>query len=708
MSANELSLDQFRSAVRDLRAQAQQTRQRRALVLSGDAEWCRQLAREALLAAHLDSDAIWLGHDHPDIDGVTFMNTHQAKKLMGCECSALVYDFYAGFDPDALGIAAGVIKGGGLLILLAPPLTEWPKFKDPQYERILPAGYGPETIGGRFVHRIARILREDGQHCLVEQGFPCPRIDKTPRDEILSPDQHSATEDQDSTVTAICAVARAEKPYPLVIIADRGRGKSAALGFAAAELMKDEKLKIVITALRRDAVAVLFKHAGDKKGNIEFIAPDELLAGNHALDLLLVDEAAAIPAQIIERLLMRYPRIVFTSTVHGYEGSGRGFVTRFFSLLDKRFNHWQLQRLSMPIRWAEGDPVECLVYKLLLLDAEPINEALIHGACADTCTISALNREELVYDEPRLHELFGLLVAAHYRTRPYDLLNLLDGPNISGQLAIDGKHIVGAVLLAEEGNIDPRLAEQIYLGERRPRGHLLPQSLAAHGGLPTAATLKYQRIMRIVVHPAVQQRGIGRWLVSAAEENAKLGGADIIGASFGATAELLDFWLSCGFCVARIGLTREHSSGAHSLMLLKGLTQSGIDMVAKAEGRMSTQFPWLLEGPLKELDQDIASRITLMPRCYELDADDKRDLRAFSEGQRGIEVSYVALAKLEKLLNSNAAVNSDDYRLLSEVICHYGQWSMLAQQHALSGKAALVAALRRTVASNVRQAGITG
>jgi tRNA(Met) cytidine acetyltransferase len=699
MSANGHNLDQFRDAVRGLRAQAQQTRQRRALVLSGAAEWCYQLAREALLAAQLDSDVIWLGNEADlDVDGITIIPTAKARKLLGREYSALVYDLYAGFDPDALGIAAGVVVGGGLLILLVPPLAMWPEFKDSEYARILPAGYGPETIDGRFVRRIVRILREDDAVYLVEQGLPFPSIETKLGHETIYHNQNTLTHDQNLVVTAICTMLQADKPYPLVIIADRGRGKSSALGIAAARLLHDKKIKIAATALRRDATDSVFKHAGDEKDNIEFIPPDELVSGNYALDLLLVDEAAAIPAQMLEKLLMRYPRIVFTSTVHGYEGTGRGFVTRFFSLLDKRFQNWKLQRLTTPIRWAVNDPVEKLIFEMLLLDAEPVDESLITAITVGKITVIPLDREKLTADEARLTELFGLLVAAHYRTRPYDLLNLLDGPNVSGFLAMYDGHAVGAVLLAEEGHIDPHLAEQIYLGLRRPRGHLLPQSLAAHGGIPEAASLKYQRVMRIAIHPALQRRGIGHLLIDAAEENSKTHGVDIIGASFGATAQLLNFWLSCGFCVARIGLTREHSSGTHSFMLLKGLTQAGSDMVARLTRKMDAQIPWLLTGPLKDLDKDVLSKITTNSRFLELDDEDKRDLMVFSEGHRGFEVSYVALAKLEYLMKSKTRLSGDDLSFLSEAIHHCGQWGVFAQQKSLSGKAEVIDALRKSVA----------
>jgi Predicted P-loop ATPase fused to an acetyltransferase len=56
--------------------------------------------------------------------------------------------------------------------------------------------------------------------------------------------------------------------------------------------------------------------------NLSYIAPDSLLDEKLECDLLFVDEAAAIPVSILLQILKSYPRIVFASTMVGYEGNG--------------------------------------------------------------------------------------------------------------------------------------------------------------------------------------------------------------------------------------------------------------------------------------------------------------------------------------------------------------------------------------------------
>ncbi|RUA21910.1 GNAT family N-acetyltransferase [Billgrantia gudaonensis] len=92
------------------------------------------------------------------------------------------------------------------------------------------------------------------------------------------------------------------------------------------------------------------------------------------------------------------------------------------------------------------------------------------------------SRAVLAGDEPRLREVFGPLVQAHYRTAPDDPRRLLDAPALHLATLNAGKSPQAVAVYADEGGFDAELAERVACGERRPRGHLLAQSLAAHAG----------------------------------------------------------------------------------------------------------------------------------------------------------------------------------------------------------------------------------
>jgi hypothetical protein len=125
------------------------------------------------------------------------------------------------------------------------------------------------------------------------------------------------------------------------------------------------------------------------------------------------------PPPVLQGLLEHYRRVVFATTIHGYEGTGRGFALRFRDVLDRRTPGWRELRLETPIRWAPNDPLERFVFRALLLDAEPSHPARRAGDRAPSPRIELLHRDRLAADEATLSELFGLLAIAHYQSRPW-------------------------------------------------------------------------------------------------------------------------------------------------------------------------------------------------------------------------------------------------------------------------------------------------
>jgi tRNA(Met) cytidine acetyltransferase len=708
-----------RLAVSLLRA-ARISRQRRALVLAGRRDWGTAAAATSLRAADI-RDCLWM--TDAAVEGFETTPPGQAKRWLGRELEALVLDAHAGFDPDAFGAVSGAVRGGGLVILLTPPVADWPALPDPEHARIAVFPQRPDELTGRFIRRLAAVITSSPDLTLLEQGRPLP----PPAAGTAGPPDPAGpredgpwrTEDQRLAVLAVERVARGHRRRPLVLTSDRGRGKSAAFGIAAARIMADGPARILVTGPRVEAVRPVLRHAAallpgadadrmrvsSGRAVLEYRAPDALARERPEADLLLVDEAAAVPVPLLERLLARYARVAFASTVHGYEGSGRGFTLRFHRTLDRETPGWRALRLQAPVRWARDDPVERLVFRALLLDADAPPPGVI-GPPGDW-RVERVDRDALAVDEAGLSETFGLLVLAHYRTRPFDLRQLLDAPNVSLYTLRDAGRLLGTALVAREGSLPTVLAREIRGGRRRVRGHLIPQSLEAHLGLTGAAGLSGDRIMRIAVHPDVQGRGIGTRLVEALVTRAREDGCDWVGASFGGTPGLIGFWRRSGLVPVRVGFTREAVSGSHSVMVMQGLSQAGRAVVAAGRERLLSGTPHLLSGPLRELDPALAAALLRAgpgggageSASGEPDARDWADLAGFAFARRPYEDSHPAIWRLACLALADPdgplAGRPRDATLLIQAVLIKQGWVDTARSQGLAGRGAVIDALRQ-------------
>jgi len=702
-----------------LRQQAVQQRQRRVLLMSGEAVWCRgcaeAIAHELVIPAQ---QRLWIGEPYGDIE---CLPNRQAKTRLGSECQLLIYDAHSGFDPDSFGAVSGTLCGGGLLLLLAPPLNQWPQFDDPEYSRLLVANYQLSQIKGRFLQHLVAELQQAEGVLVCTQGEVLPSLewvaDEPP--EVCSVSAPYLSEDQQRAVTAIHHVMTGHRRRPLVITSDRGRGKSGALGLAAGQLLLQEGARrIVLSAPSREAVDSVFRQAsgllpdstrvgnclGWRDAELQFIAPDQLLMQRPEADLLLVDEAAAIPVAMLQGMLAHYSRVVFSSTVHGYEGSGRGFAIRFQQHLDNDAPGWQALRLKQPIRWAQNDPLEGLVFRALCLDAEATANEKLDGLTLDGCQVRAVGRDELMAQPLLLAELFGLLVNAHYRTTPNDLRNLLDGPNLTlyvmESIGEGSRHVVGVLLLAHEGGFDEVMAEQIQQGRRRPRGHLLAQTLASQLGLQRGAQLSSARVMRIAIHPAIQRCGFGAALLRVVSEECIADGVDLLGASFSASKGVLQFWQKQGLGSVLLGLGHESSSGAHSVLLLRPLSEVGSALYQQARLRGQRMLLAQLSDPLQRLEPELALCLLAQQPGLPLpsvDEQDLLDLHNFAHHQRGYELTLHVLQPLVQwgLVNHGDQLSDDQQLLLFSKVLQQRSWGECAQVCGYSGRKALLVAIRQ-------------
>ena len=698
-----------------LRAQAGDRGHRAVLLLCGEAESVRRQALDWLDASAC-KDMLWVGV--PLFEGHETLTWGKARNWLGRELSVLVIDAFAGFDADGFAALSGTLRAGGLLLCLNPPLDEWAAYADPEHARFASWPYPASAVSGHFLQRLVQCIRTQPGVISWLPEQTAPRIPPPCGGQGLPPvaPPPYAHLEQQAAVAAIHHVVQGHRRRPLVLSADRGRGKSAALGIAAAQLLQQGTGPILITAPSLAAAGQVFAHAArllpgaelrpgglNWQGHgLQFVAPDSLLQEQPRAALLMVDEAAAIPLGMLEAILRQYARLVLATTVHGYEGSGRGFLLRFTRRLDTLTPGWQSLRINQAVRWAEGDPLEALVEQALLLDAEAVDAVELAGLDPAACECEWLARDRLASNETDLRQLFGLLQLAHYRTSPNDLRQMLDAPDIHVAVLRWQGRIVATVLLADEGGLDEALAAAVHAGERRLRGHLLAQSMAVHAGFAEAATLHGVRVVRLAVHPDCQRRGLGRQLLQAVRK--RFAERDYLGASFGASDALLAFWQAEGLFPLRLGLKREASSGAHAVMVLQPLSVPGDERYRAMRDRFCQQLPILLREPLQDLEEALVT--ALLARCpsnTQLTAQDWRDIRSFAWGQRGYEVCMVALQGLV-LARADGLhrLETRPRQLLVYKVVQQQAWPRCAAQAGLAGRAEALQALREAVRSLVQ------
>lgn len=177
------------------------------------------------------------------------------------------------------------------------------------------------------------------------------------------------THDQAKAVAQfIDALAEKNVKPPTSLTAARGRGKSAAMGLSVAAAVSFGYNNIYVTSPHPDNLVTLFEfvlkgfdaleyqeHADysiirsdnkefneaviridisrNSRQTIQYISPTDAHLLN-AADLLIIDEAAAIPFTCVKNMLGPY-LIFMASTINGYEGTGRSLSLKLISQIQK-------------------------------------------------------------------------------------------------------------------------------------------------------------------------------------------------------------------------------------------------------------------------------------------------------------------------------------------------------------------------------------
>ena len=597
------------TALHTLTAQMKREGIRRLLVLSGEEGWCFDHALK--LRDALPGDWLWIS---PQPDAENHCSPSALQTLLGREFRHAVFDARHGFDAAAFAALSGTLKAGSWLVLLLPVWEEWENQPDADSLRWSDC---PDPIATpHFVQHLKRVLTADNDAILWRQNQPFSLAHFTPRT-----DWHPATGAPQPEQQQLLQQLLTMPPGVAAVTAARGRGKSALAG----QLISRIAGSAIVTAPAKAATDVLAQFAGEK---FRFIAPDALLASDEQADWLVVDEAAAIPAPLLHQLVSRFPRTLLTTTVQGYEGTGRGFLLKFCA----RFPHLHRFELQQPIRWAQGCPLEKMVSEALVFD----DENFTHTPQGNI-VISAFEQTLWRSDPETPLKVYQLLSGAHYRTSPLDLRRMMDAPGQHFLQAAGENEIAGALWLVDEGGLSQELSQAVWAGFRRPRGNLVAQSLAAHGSNPLAATLRGRRVSRIAVHPARQREGTGRQLIAGALQYTH--DLDYLSVSFGYTGELWRFWHRCGFVLVRMGNHREASSGCYTAMALLPMSDAGKQLAEREHYRLRRDAQALAQWNGETLPVDPLNDAILSD-------DDWLELAGFAFAHRPLLTSLGCLLRL--------------------------------------------------------------
>jgi tRNA(Met) cytidine acetyltransferase len=574
-----------KEAIKKVLSEAERSGERRVLVIKG-----HEFNSIKDVVEELSRDKSVLCVGLPETGNARTISYEETDSVLGSTFDALFADLSDELRPNDLGILVETVRGGGIIVFLVPDdwLSRLTRF---QRELISPP-YTERDVRQAFKRRFLESLGSEGVWLLdgeklmgVERSVEKKKTEKPQSDDPV--ESLSMSEDQLNVIRTILSSAASPKKQIIAITANRGRGKSAALGLAASLILgRRISRSIGVTASSPDGVQIFFSFL--KKGleaqgmkynevkrdgkTVAVISGRRMVFYRSPISMSeldirikIVDEAATVPVHLLFRIARKSRLSVFATTVHGYEGSGRGFTMKFLKAMESKNTRFLRLEMRTPIRYPEGDPVELWLYRLLLLDAEPASVK------EDEIRYEKLDPEKL--DEEKLREFYGIYVLAHYRNRPDDLAMMLDAPHHHMRAVLMGDNVVAAAQICEEGRLNKSMIDAIMERKDSPPGHMIPSRILVHYGNKEFCKLWGWRIVRIAVHPELQGRGIGSRMLSFIHEEAEDAGVDWIGAGFGASPELLKFWLKNGFLPVHMSPQRSDVSGEYSVFVIKPVSE---------------------------------------------------------------------------------------------------------------------------------------
>ncbi|SCV74769.1 BQ2448_7798 [Microbotryum intermedium] len=371
------------------------------------------------------------------------------------------------------------------------------------------------------------------------------------------------------------------------LTAARGRGKSAALGLSISLAVLHGYSNVFVTSPSPENLKTLFEFifkGFDQLGweehldydivqstnpewkgavvrvnifrqhrqTIQYIQPQDFHVLGQA-ELVVIDEAAAIPLPLVRSLLGPY-LVFMASTINGYEGTGRSLSLKLLQQLremsrpssamsaptstnggntdDKASGSTPLAitrtlkeiKLETPIRYGPDDSIEKWLNGLLCLDATistSLKKTLQGCPHPSTCELFYVNRDTLFSFHPAsevfLQRMMSLYVASHYKNSPNDLQLMSDAPGHhlfvllpplkEGDNTLPDPLVVMQVAL--EGNISKQSVLDNLSRGKMAGGDLIPWTISQQYQDDDFASMSGARIVRVAVHPDYAKMGYG-------------------------------------------------------------------------------------------------------------------------------------------------------------------------------------------------------
>ncbi len=604
---------------------------------------------EGLVAGAMDAGAetvacIAAGY-RERVEGCTWFSAAGIERLLGREFDAVVIAAPGFLAPNTVAAAAEAVKGGGFLGLAVPPLSYWE-----------PGGSASTGTYRRYIIESFRRAESmlwvdaDQDRVLLERlppTAPPRRVERTPSRSGVPRKlmEAAATVEQMRALDeAVGAIRR--RVRSIVVLGDRGRGKSGLLALIVAYLISRHEVGFVsVTAPSVWNVQSFFRvlamslerlvdrwwaiHRGDAVigiagpwFHVRYHTPESVEPGSYTV----VDEAAALGGLRLRRIVRRATRLLVATTVHGYEGSGRVFAKLVVEMLPQPRLVLELRE---PVRYPPGDPLERWLNSVFMLDAEaPEPPRQIRFTA-----YLEVDRVRLASDMRLLKSIYGLLAQAHYRNEPNDLALMIDAPHHSVRVVVaDGTPIAAAQLAVEDCSMPYEWRRLVDL-------------LSHHSS--SACNTRGLRVVRIAVHPEFQRRGIGSRLLRSIEYEAASKGFDWVGAVYG-RVEVTRFWLANGYMVVYVSPLPSKATGEKNVAVAKPLTARGRRVVEEAATWFRLRLLYTASTTYRDLPAEVvASILTTLVRPMRppltVTWEQSTRLRRLVEGDLDVEAATDAL-----------------------------------------------------------------